>query len=269
MQNAFHLKKSGMQIGAAIMTQPVVSDLSNTIHPPLRPAFRVRRGTRTAWVDMTRHVGSRASCYPPDFVSFRRRAGALFAGAPRRHRSLGRSPPPSLWGALFGNATKSGGCTDGNEISQLAQTRPDGKQRRRARPSSRPTPESDRSQWWVLTGRGPHQSGAEKSPDRRRSSAGWNRRFAKCWVFAIEHGHVRASPLVGGSRASALLSVVYGLLRKGLVSPVGTPARPRDFPEALPRALKGETAPAVDVGAVSQHSAEKARGRAGSTTRAT
>ena len=129
-------------------------------NPSLRPAFRVRRGRRAAIVDMTRHVGSRASGYPPDFVPFRRRAGALFAGAPRRHRSLGRSRPPSLWGALFGNVTKSGGCTNRDEISRLAQTRPDGKQRRRARPSNRPTPESDRSQ----------RSGAEKSLDRGRSS---------------------------------------------------------------------------------------------------
>ncbi len=47
---------------------------------------------------MTRYVGSRASGYPPDFVSFRRRAGALSAGAARRHRSLARSRPPSLSG---------------------------------------------------------------------------------------------------------------------------------------------------------------------------
>src|SRR5580658_10514594 len=60
---------------------------------------------------MTPHDGSRASGSPPDFVSFRRRAGARFAGA-RRHRSLGRSRPPSLWEALFGNVTKSAGPTN-------------------------------------------------------------------------------------------------------------------------------------------------------------
>lgn len=60
--------------------------------------------------------------YPPDFVSFRRRAGALSAGAARRHRALGRSRPPSLWRALFGNATKSAGCADWDERTQQAQT---------------------------------------------------------------------------------------------------------------------------------------------------
>lgn len=82
------------------------------VHPPLHPAFRVRRGERSTGVDTTRHDGSRASGYPPDFVSFRRRAGALSAGAARRHRLLGRSRPPSLWCALFGNATKSAGCAN-------------------------------------------------------------------------------------------------------------------------------------------------------------
>jgi hypothetical protein len=116
------------------------------VHPPLRPAFRVRRGRRAAGVDTTRHDGSRASGYPPDFVSFRRRAGALSAGAARRHRSLGRSRPPSLWGALFGNATKSAGCAKRGEGFHKAQTGHDGQQRRRARPYDMLRPRSGCSQ---------------------------------------------------------------------------------------------------------------------------
>jgi hypothetical protein len=38
--------------------------------PMLRPAFRVRRGSRFECVDMTRYVGSRASGSPPDPSAF-------------------------------------------------------------------------------------------------------------------------------------------------------------------------------------------------------
>lgn len=131
----------------------------DTVHPPLCPAFRVRRGERATGVDTTRHDGSRASGYPPDFVSFRRRAGALFAGAARRHRSLGRSRPPSLWAALFGNATKSAGCANRGEVFHKAQTSPNGQQRRRARPYDTLRPRSGCShrtgaetvaRWWAI-----------------------------------------------------------------------------------------------------------------------
>ena len=44
--------------------------------PTLCPAFRVRRGGRSACSDMTGYIGSRASGYPPDFVPFRLHLGA-------------------------------------------------------------------------------------------------------------------------------------------------------------------------------------------------
>jgi hypothetical protein len=54
------------------------------------------------------------------------------------------------------------------------------------------------------------------------------------------------------------------------VRPPDTAARLRDFPDELSvRELEGETASAVEVGGARKSSAEKARSRAGSPTRAT
>lgn len=131
MQNAkcnFQLREAGLTDSVGMVRTAWDNN------PALCPAFRVRRGRRAKCGAMTRYVGSRASGYPPDFVSFRRRAGALSAGAARRRRALGRSRPPSLWGALFGNATKSAGCANRTDIYQQGQTIYDGQQRRRARP---------------------------------------------------------------------------------------------------------------------------------------
>ena len=80
---------------------------------------------------------------------------------------------------------------------------------------------------------------------------------------------------VGGSRASALLSVAPCLPLVEYVGPVGTPGRLRGIPEQRsPRAMEGESAPAIDVGAqlqrrAHQRGAEMTRSRAGSPTRAT
>jgi len=64
------------------------------IHPALYPAFRVRRGTRSPCVDIRGYIGSRASGYPPDLVSFRRALGrppTSTAGAVSPSISLGES----------------------------------------------------------------------------------------------------------------------------------------------------------------------------------
>jgi len=64
---------------------------------------------------MTRHVGSRASCYPPDSVSFRRSAGARAdCGLPRAYvvkRARG-GLALRLAGARLGKYPESGGCAD-------------------------------------------------------------------------------------------------------------------------------------------------------------
>jgi hypothetical protein len=77
--------------------------------PTLRPAFRVRRGTRPVFGSMTRHDGSRASGYPPDVVSFRRCAGAP-ADCVRLRWGSGVLALRTRWSEPFGKPTRSGGA---------------------------------------------------------------------------------------------------------------------------------------------------------------
>ncbi len=83
----FFNKEAGLTNSVGMVRDNVV--LHN---PALCPAFRVRRGRRSTCVAMTRYVGSRASGYPPDLVSFRRsRWGfAPTAAASRAHVGIAR-----------------------------------------------------------------------------------------------------------------------------------------------------------------------------------
>jgi hypothetical protein len=113
MRNAFfQLKEAGL---TDLLVWCAASGADN---PALCPAFRVRRGRRATWLAMTSYVGSRASGYPPDSVSFRR-----YAGAPRRlqpprtrcgHRARG-GLALRLAGARLGKDPESGRCTKGKQ----------------------------------------------------------------------------------------------------------------------------------------------------------
>jgi hypothetical protein len=62
---------------------------------------------------MTRYVGSRASGYPPDLVSFRRCAGAP-ADCVRLRWCSGVLALQARWGELFGKPPRSGGGAQGD-----------------------------------------------------------------------------------------------------------------------------------------------------------
>jgi hypothetical protein len=63
---------------------------------------------------MTRHVGSRASGYPPDFVSFRRRAGALVRWCSAPTSIAGAiSPSIALWERCSGSPRSRAGAPTG------------------------------------------------------------------------------------------------------------------------------------------------------------
>jgi len=118
---------------------------------------------------MTRHVGSRASCYPPDSVSFRRFAGALRRLRPSAracgHTRAGRPCPAARGGSPreipgVGRVCQQQAARYGERYRDMT-----GKQRRRARPSNRALRKAN-----VLNGRSSRRSAAEKSLDRGRSS---------------------------------------------------------------------------------------------------
>jgi len=81
-------------------------------NPALRPAFRVRRGSHLGFGSTTGYVGSRASGYPPDLVSFRRCAGAP-ADCVRLRWGSGVLALQARWGELSGNPRGRAGRPSG------------------------------------------------------------------------------------------------------------------------------------------------------------
>ena len=101
---------------------------------------------------MTRYVGSRASCYPPDSVSFRRFAGARAdCGLPRAYvdtRARG-GLALRLAGARLGKYPESGGCAR----SKHHDTAGDTEIRRESSADARDPPPSALRKATVLSGR--------------------------------------------------------------------------------------------------------------------
>lgn len=110
---------------------------------------------------MTRYLGSRASCYPPDSVSFRRFAGARAdCGLPRAYVDIARGAalPFGSLGLASGNTRSRAGVPGASSTVWQGIARYDGK----AAPT-RATPHQVRSGKRSF-------SAAEKSLDRGRSS---------------------------------------------------------------------------------------------------
>jgi hypothetical protein len=146
--------------------------LSNTsdrdtarLHPPLRPAFRVRRGQRSTGVDMTRYVRPRASGSPPDLHAFSAPSGdcadIVRSGNHSGLVSGASSPSSSRVRAVQESHASRAGVPAGGDRYGEGYRPTTIQQRRRARPSDEPETAPD----------GPQQSGSQTSLDRGRSSA--------------------------------------------------------------------------------------------------